>query len=373
MKKSFRLTAAAIAAITAISCTSISSFAADTAADFAVNTAYENMLDGGWSVNGSYVSMSKNPEAKAAFKKATEELTGVSYKAIALLGTQVVAGTNYAILCKATGVYPDAQPEIRVMYIYEDLQGNAEITGFQTIIGELLPGGFSANTGKLTPSRNKTVYSAYKKAMKDLEGVSYSPAAYLGSQVVAGTNYLILCRSKTVYPGAPYEWSLVTVNKDLKGKASLVNIETLELGKRDDMKESGEDNAASQIPNPWQEYKTVSEAGKAAGFSFTAPKKLGSHKLSSIQAMTGIVDVTYTKEGNEICVRKGTGTEDISGDYNTYKSVTEKKINGIAVTLKGSGKGVKTAVWTKGEYSYSVSSEKALSERFMESIIAAIS
>ncbi len=372
MKKTIRLTAAALAAITAISCTSVASFADDTAADYIGNTSYENMLVGGWSVNDSYVAMSKNPEAKAAFKKATEGLTGVSYKAIAVLGTQVVAGTNYAILCKATTVYPGAQPEIKVMYIYEDLMGNAEITGFQTIIGEMSDGGFSVNTGKLTPSKNKTVYSAYKKAMKELDGVSYTPVAYLGSQVVAGTNYLMLCRSKVVYPGASCEWSLVTVYKDLKGKASALNIETLELGKRDDAAADEGDSMGTQIPNPWQEYKTLSEAGNAAGVSLTAPKKLGSHKRTYIQAMTGIVEASYTKEGNKICIRKGTGTEDISGDYNAYKSVTEKKINGSTVTLKGSGKGVKTAVWTDGEYSYSVTSEKALTERFMESIIAEI-
>ncbi|MGN0655272.1 MAG: hypothetical protein ACI4KR_00625 [Ruminiclostridium sp.] len=61
MKKSVRLTAAALAAITAISCTSVASFADDTAADYVSNTSYENMLAGGWSVNGSYVAMSKNP------------------------------------------------------------------------------------------------------------------------------------------------------------------------------------------------------------------------------------------------------------------------------------------------------------------------
>ena len=86
--------------------------------------------------------------------------------------------------------------------------------------------------------------------------------------------------------------------------------------------------------------------------------------------MTGIVEASYTKEGNEICIRKGKGTEDISGDCNTYKSVTEKKIKGITVTLKGSGKSVKTAVWTDGKFAYSVSSEKELTERFMKSIIA---
>ena len=224
-----------MAAIRAMSCTAIPAFADSTADTLSAEEAYTDIpISGGWAVNeSSNVSLSKNPEAKAAFKKATNELTGVSYKAIAVLGTQIVAGTNYAILCRSTVVYPYAQPEIKVMYIYEDLGGNAEITGFQTIIGEQLDDGFTANAGTLAIKKNKTVYKTYKSAMKGLAGVSYSPAVYLGSQVVSGTNYMILCRSRVVYPNAPYQWSLVTVNKDLDGNSSLVDIEALELGNYD--------------------------------------------------------------------------------------------------------------------------------------------
>lgn len=235
MKNTVKITAAAMAVIMAMSCTAIPAFADTTAETLSAEEAYTDMpISGGWSVNeSSNVSLSKNPEAKAAFRKATAELVGVNYQAIALLGTQIVAGTNYAVLCRSTAVYPDAQPEIQIMYIYEDLEGNAEITGFQTIIGEQLAGGFTANGGKLAIKSNKSIYKTYKKAMKGLTGVSYAPAAYLGSQVVAGTNYMVLCRSQVVYPNAPYEWSLVTVNKDIEGKSSLVDIETLELGNYD--------------------------------------------------------------------------------------------------------------------------------------------
>lgn len=230
MKSTVKTTAAIMATIMAMTCASVTA-SADSKADILSNeAAYTDKLTGGWEVNGSNIAMSNNPEAKAAFKKATKGLLGVKYQPIAVLGTQLVAGTNYAILVRSTVVSPDAQPEIKVMYIYEDLQGNCEIIGFQTIIGEQLPGGFSANSGKLGMKNNNTVYKTFKKAMKGLVGVSYSPVAYLGSQVVAGTNYMVLCRSKVVYPGASYQWSLVKVNKDLKGKASLVDIETLELG-----------------------------------------------------------------------------------------------------------------------------------------------
>lgn len=161
------------------------------------------------------------------------------------------------------------------------------------------------------------------------------------------------------------------MNNVLDGKASLVDITTLELGNTDSTAEE-EDNATVQIRNPWQEYKSVSEAAKAAGISFNVPDKLGKHKLTYIQAAKGIVEVKYTKDGNEICIRKGAGTEDISGDFNTYKNVTEKKIGGSTVTLKGSGEGVVSAAWTDGKSSYSLYSENELTKKFAESIIAEI-
>lgn len=363
MKKSIRLTAAAMAAISAISCASFASFA-DNTPKLTSDLGIAAEINGGWTANSGSVSMSKNAAAKAAFKKATEDLLGVSYKAIALLGTQVVAGTNYAILCKSTVVYPDAEPEMVILYIYEDLEGNAEITGTQTILsGGEEEGGFTVNTGKLSPSKNKTVYSAYKAAMKKKTDVSYKPVVYLGKQVVSGMNYMILCRSNVSAKSEECEWVLVTVNKDLEGKCSVVDTEAVELGNTDDSSET------VQIPNPWQEYSTVSEAAKAAGVSFNAPEKLGNHKISYIQAMDGIAEVDYTKGENTICVRAGAGTDDISGDYNTYKNVSEKKIGGYTVTLKGNSTGYKAAVWTDGKYSYSVYSDNELTERFMTEII----
>ena len=76
------------------------------------------------------------------------------------IGSQVVAGMNYCLLCKVTAVAPDAKPQYRLVYIYEDLNGNAEITGSKTIIGETLPGGFEANTGDTSIYKNSEVATA---------------------------------------------------------------------------------------------------------------------------------------------------------------------------------------------------------------------
>lgn len=234
MKKSLEFTAAAVAAIMAMSCTSLTALAKTTSGIANDDTGYVDSVTGGWEVTSSY-SLGKNPEAKAAFKKATKDRVGLSCKPLAVLGTQVVMGTNYAILCRSTAVSPEADPEICIMYINEDFEGGAEIIGFKTIIGEQSDGGFTVNKGNLaiSKSKNKKVYSACQKALEGVVGVSYKPVAYLGSQLVAGNNYLILCRSKTASPEASYEWSLVTVYIDLEGKVSLGDIDTLDLGDMD--------------------------------------------------------------------------------------------------------------------------------------------
>ena len=78
-------------------------------------------------------------EAQAAFDKAMDGLVGANYTPVALLATQLVAGTNYCILCQITAVVPDAVPAWALVYIYADLQGNARITN----IFELQAGQFA--------------------------------------------------------------------------------------------------------------------------------------------------------------------------------------------------------------------------------------
>ena len=83
-------------------------------------------LTGGWSVCPQEAA--ELPEdAAAAFSKATDGLLGVNYVPLSLLATQVVAGTNYCILCQATVVAPDARPFLALMYVHADLAGNASV------------------------------------------------------------------------------------------------------------------------------------------------------------------------------------------------------------------------------------------------------
>lgn len=83
---------------------------------------------------GGY-SYAANPEITADIQKIVDKAAakrlGAEYTPIAYLGSQVVSGKNHAILCKTTPVTadPNAASSLVIVTIYEDLQGNCEITG----------------------------------------------------------------------------------------------------------------------------------------------------------------------------------------------------------------------------------------------------
>ena len=67
---------------------------------------------------------------KKVLDKATETLTGATYTPVAYIGSQVVAGTNHAILCKSTPSVAELKDpgSFILVTVYEDLQGKCEIT-----------------------------------------------------------------------------------------------------------------------------------------------------------------------------------------------------------------------------------------------------
>jgi len=78
---------------------------------------------GSWE-NAAHEAIELPGDAQVAFDKATEGRD--EYIPVALLSSQVVAGTNYCILCQVRA--GDAERNWALVYIYADLDGNAEIT-----------------------------------------------------------------------------------------------------------------------------------------------------------------------------------------------------------------------------------------------------
>lgn len=134
-------------------------------------------ITGGWAINNDFDGID-DANAMSAFEKATEDLDGYRYDVAAVLGSQIVAGTNYLYLCRAEMVVPDAKPEYVILKVYEGLEGNAEITGSL----RLLEGkeGWEYNDANPYMDENEEVKVAFDKALEGLTGVEYKPIAYIG-------------------------------------------------------------------------------------------------------------------------------------------------------------------------------------------------
>lgn len=92
-------------------------------------------------------------------------------------------------------------------------------------------------SGGWTPSEDPAVTEELKelfdKGTETLTGASYIPVAYLGSQVVAGTNHTFLCQAVTAYPGsleADPAYAMVYLYEDLSGNVSVLSIADFNVG-----------------------------------------------------------------------------------------------------------------------------------------------
>ena len=204
---------------------------------------------GGWNGNIEDLDINKNAEAKAALEKATSLLTGMNFEGIYLLGKQIVSGTNYCILCKGTATVPDAVPGYYLVYVYADLQGNAEVLKIDTLLEAAdanVDGGWGVNTGDPAFANNAEVKAAYEKALASMviAGGEMEPVAYLGCQVVGGYNYLVLCRVKAVIDDPTTELALVTIYVDPQGNAS-ISTDDMNFSAQEDEEEQVEQTAVT--------------------------------------------------------------------------------------------------------------------------------
>lgn len=141
---------------------------------------------------------------------------------------------------------------------------------------------------------------------------------------------------------------------------------------------SSDTSAESQnligMPNPFVDCADMDTAAALSGFSFTVPESIAGYERTLIQSIDGdLFQIFYENaDGKELLLRKGTGSDDISGDYNKYETVRTDEIAGKEVTLRGNGETVSGAVWTDGDYSYSVYAEDGIAESAMTEIVSSM-
>lgn len=130
---------------------------------------------------------------------------------------------------------------------------------------------------------------------------------------------------------------------------------------------------AAQLPNPFVDCDTSKEAASVSGVTLTVENPITGYRLTGYRATkNGLTEMLYSNQFDseeQLSIRKASGQEDISGDYNEYENVTNVAVDGVSVTMKGNGKPIYLATWEQNGYSYSVSSEKGLTQAKMSNII----
>lgn len=118
------------------------------------------------------------------------------------------------------------------------------------------------------------------------------------------------------------------------------------------------------MPNPYTDHGTLKEAEEDAGFKIQIPDEIRGVKAVAFRNLgTEMLEVIYYDGDAEVArVRKGTGEDDISGDYNVYEIEEAADVTGTQVTLKGSADGYALAVWNEGGYAYAVSVTKKITK-----------
>ena len=121
-------------------------------------------------------------------------------------------------------------------------------------------------------------------------------------------------------------------------------------------------NEDVQIPNPLTEHETLADLAKTVGFDVTLPTLDKAYKETAFIDISGtIADVRFADDEDTITFRKAKGSDDISGDNKTYKENKTIAVKDVSVSVKGND-GINIATWQKDGFTYSFSSDKAMTQ-----------
>ena len=193
-------------------------------------------LVGAYNTNLVSFSLKDNPDAMNAFEAAFPNgYNYTHYEPIALLGTQVVSGTNYLYLCKSTWTDYQENVSFVLLQIYQDLSGKSQVMGsailFPTEESREEGEDYIDNTGSYLPENIPAIQNAFNEAVKDNENVSYIPLAYIGKHSQEGKpeEDVIFAAKDPRGTDANISYELFYIGKDKDGKAKLVKTEDVQF------------------------------------------------------------------------------------------------------------------------------------------------
>ena len=120
-----------------------------------------------------------------------------------------------------------------------------------------------------------------------------------------------------------------------------------------------------------EEKKDVQALSDAIGFSV---QELGIipydvEQTEYLEYGEDIAEINYIGKDQTICYRKGNGTEDVSGIYETYSDTKVITVGTQNVTVCGEGDVIYLATWTDGTYAYSIYTEQGVTQEQLEDMV----
>ena len=195
----------------------------------------ENTLTGGWETVLSNRVNDLSEEDIYNFNNAIKDYSKEKLEVVALLGKQVVAGTNYMFLAKTDNKY-------KIVIVYTDLEGISKVSKVSDFDyskyvnkdlngnNEMLSGGWYTESSNIEYKlEDEKIEKMYESATSELTGVEYKPLLVIGKQIVSGTNYAILCYGKPIVPNATTDIYIMTIYNDLNGNSEILGISYINL------------------------------------------------------------------------------------------------------------------------------------------------
>ncbi|MBR4754059.1 MAG: hypothetical protein IK054_02640 [Lachnospiraceae bacterium] len=131
--------------------------------------------------------------------------------------------------------------------------------------------------------------------------------------------------------------------------------------------------------NPWVECGTLTDAAKISGFTLEVPEKLNGHPISLIQAVQLKTMQVFYSDGapgtagvKKNIIRKGVGSDDISGDYTKYEKTETMNIEGLDVQLKSNNNVYYNVTWVNGRFSYAIMSEDGIGMAQVKALVSTV-
>lgn len=196
-----------------------------------------------WSLNFDAQEVVFDEDVQKIFDDANKNYDEYNLIPIALLGEQIVAGTNYMYLAATDD---DGLLEYKTVVVYKDLSGNVKITNVNdfdvldyvnkdiSIEYVTLSGGWQTILPNTEVPFNANIKPYFDQATEQIIGVTYYPISVLATQEAKGTNYAILCYGGVADLDASTGVYILTMNVDPNNNAKIVSIAAIDIKEYND-------------------------------------------------------------------------------------------------------------------------------------------